>query len=473
MGKRKRPVDGVNPAVRKLGERFSVKALKDHALEAARFRAAVKRLIQEAAGTSPEIFALKFSGIISRGLMRSYNLGREAVRKKRTRVRAGSMAATTLAGQLKYMYRFAQDIKSGQGRMPYTKRGAMYASQMDAAFLRGAVEALDADDVVHWVLHPAEHCEDCVALAEGSPYTVATLPTVPGAGETRCLSNCKCTLEFHPKVPSRREFPSPTGPGTRTSAGFTHGRVNKGFQETEMQQKGIRGSWYERIHSALAVSPGALSVSRRKPKEVRKAVDEVYPHHSQVMEWWSEHPGSDLEDYYRQAAGRMYGGSYREELVGRSLTPADLEALETLGAHGLSQENYVIISVEKSQFLVPADYVGRQWVSKEGGPFEPAGTVESYLHDMHLVNASMQGLGSKSLYRPVERGTVKAGDTVEMSSMSSFTEDRATARMSGKAVIRVDVPTTKALLSPDTGLHNGEHVLLGGSVRVAKVEEPA
>jgi len=38
-------------------------------------------------------------------------------------------------------------------------------------------------------------CNDCVRLAAGSPYTVDTLPTIPGAGETQCYENCRCYLE--------------------------------------------------------------------------------------------------------------------------------------------------------------------------------------------------------------------------------------------------------------------------------------
>lgn len=49
--------------------------------------------------------------------------------------------------------------------------------------------------MVAWRLNPAEHCPDCLALAAGSPYRADQLPTVPGAGSTRCRGNCKCTLE--------------------------------------------------------------------------------------------------------------------------------------------------------------------------------------------------------------------------------------------------------------------------------------
>lgn len=51
---------------------------------------------------------------------------------------------------------------------------------------------------------PAEHCIDCYTLAANSPYAKPgdivvdrdTLPTVPRRGDTQCLSNCKCYLEY-------------------------------------------------------------------------------------------------------------------------------------------------------------------------------------------------------------------------------------------------------------------------------------
>lgn len=71
--------------------------------------------------------------------------------------------------------------------------------------VRGWVAALAPLELVDWVLGIAEHCEDCIALANGSPYalnyatSIATgrpiLPTVPRAWATVCGGNCQCTLQ--------------------------------------------------------------------------------------------------------------------------------------------------------------------------------------------------------------------------------------------------------------------------------------
>ena len=445
--------------------------MHQHAAEMAEFRARVKELISEASQMPPEVFGLKFSHLMGKGLTRSYQLGQEAVLKRKGGAGGRRMAASVLAGQLRHMYRFAQDIRNKQGRMNYRQRADMYGAQLDAAFLRGMVEAMEGDDVVHWKLHPAEHCPDCIQLARRSPYTVSSLPTVPGEGQTECLSNCRCTLEFHPKAASRREYPTPAGPGTRTSAGFTHGRVNRGLNTTEMQTNGITGSWYERIHAQIAASAVGAAAGRRRREKVKKAITETYPQHSMLQELWTDFPGSDIEEYYRQASGKMYGGTYPEGPVGRALTAKDEEAVEELHSHGLPPEGYILIETEGYQFLVPEGHSGRQWVSKNGGPFEPAGTVESYLHDSHTVNVSEHGLEQLRLFRPVERGQVKAGDMVEMSSLSSFTDDQKVARMPGKDVMSVLVSTTRSMFSQKTGLNSREHVLIGGKVRVAGVEK--
>jgi len=45
-----------------------------------------------------------------------------------------------------------------------------------------------------WRLGDAEHCDDCIAMAADSPYTADNLWTYPGAGETECLTHCKCVV---------------------------------------------------------------------------------------------------------------------------------------------------------------------------------------------------------------------------------------------------------------------------------------
>lgn len=45
-----------------------------------------------------------------------------------------------------------------------------------------------------WKLGAAEHCADCVYMASINPYTRRSLWTVPGDGDTECLTNCRCRI---------------------------------------------------------------------------------------------------------------------------------------------------------------------------------------------------------------------------------------------------------------------------------------
>jgi hypothetical protein len=46
-----------------------------------------------------------------------------------------------------------------------------------------------------WELGAAEHCDDCVAYAAMGWQPFGTFPT-PGAGDTRCMTNCKCHIIY-------------------------------------------------------------------------------------------------------------------------------------------------------------------------------------------------------------------------------------------------------------------------------------
>lgn len=63
--------------------------------------------------------------------------------------------------------------------------------------------ALAAGGLLHWRLgEEAVHCPECPKLAEGSPYPWDQIPTYPRAGETTCLSRCRCRLETEDGIPS-------------------------------------------------------------------------------------------------------------------------------------------------------------------------------------------------------------------------------------------------------------------------------
>jgi hypothetical protein len=46
--------------------------------------------------------------------------------------------------------------------------------------------------LIRWIARP-DACDDCKAIAAGSPYE--QLPTWPGLGDTRCATGCRCAVE--------------------------------------------------------------------------------------------------------------------------------------------------------------------------------------------------------------------------------------------------------------------------------------
>ena len=72
----------------------------------------------------------------------------------------------------------------------------MYVETLDGVFHHGQVDGSPDFVKIHWVLHEARHCDSCIKIAAGSPYTKKTLPAVPRDGTSHCLSNCRCELRF-------------------------------------------------------------------------------------------------------------------------------------------------------------------------------------------------------------------------------------------------------------------------------------
>jgi hypothetical protein len=83
---------------------------------------------------------------------------------------------------------FRETIKSRQNLYIGKMRGTA-----NEAFVRATPDALDE---FYWRLGGAEeHCDECPQYAALSPFTKATLFSVPGASDTPCRTNCLCHLE--------------------------------------------------------------------------------------------------------------------------------------------------------------------------------------------------------------------------------------------------------------------------------------
>ena len=102
-----------------------------------------------------------------------------------------------------------RDVRDGTGKMPYMKRLDMYGDTLDGMYDLSVAASLPSDVKIYWMLGIAEHCDDCLLLEAGNPYSkfgvgANPLPAVPRSGYTECLSNCKCRLEM--VVPDGRDL---------------------------------------------------------------------------------------------------------------------------------------------------------------------------------------------------------------------------------------------------------------------------
>lgn len=99
--------------------------------------------------------------------------------------------------QYNYLGGFAAEIGAGiqplDGRV--TVRAQMYADMGRATYetdQRVQQRALGASEE-RSILHPADHCDDCIAEAAKGWQPIGTLIPI---GERQCLSNCACTFMY-------------------------------------------------------------------------------------------------------------------------------------------------------------------------------------------------------------------------------------------------------------------------------------
>ena len=107
-----------------------------------------------------------------------------------------------LAEQYAYLDQFV--VQMGEGlpsNAQIIARSRSYIRSAGSAFWVATYDAVTRGGMteVKWTMNPAEHCEDCIRFAgmgwqpiEDNPYNGA----VPRSGDTQCLFNCLCVLEF-------------------------------------------------------------------------------------------------------------------------------------------------------------------------------------------------------------------------------------------------------------------------------------
>lgn len=112
------------------------------------------------------------------------------------------LASIVLDKDKQYLNKFMNDIREGRytledgviNTIPINQRATMYAAKMRGTMHESFVGASRNGSLFDWILIAEDNCDDCPRIAASSPYTKSTLPTFPGAGQTQCVTNCKCVL---------------------------------------------------------------------------------------------------------------------------------------------------------------------------------------------------------------------------------------------------------------------------------------
>lgn len=187
----------INNAAKKLGNDFNAKLTKEHEAAHDSFDDRITKLVSDAkeGKWSKLKFASEFFKLMRTGAEEAYDRGRQSTGKAIDADSSKTYAALLVTQQAPFIYKFGDDVRLNRGNMDKVRRAEMYGVQLDAAFMAGLLRACPSHWVVEWKLGPTEHCEDCEHISGDGPYTVGTMPTVPGAGETSCLSNCGCYLK--------------------------------------------------------------------------------------------------------------------------------------------------------------------------------------------------------------------------------------------------------------------------------------
>lgn len=109
-------------------------------------------------------------------------------------------SADILAGQIntesqvKYLQKLGEQIEAGEVSEPQIAVRIKAFGQRAVGTANDAwKDSLPDDALLTWNDTGDEaECGDCSDLADGSPYTSESIPTMPGMGDTECSVNCRC-----------------------------------------------------------------------------------------------------------------------------------------------------------------------------------------------------------------------------------------------------------------------------------------
>lgn len=99
---------------------------------------------------------------------------------------------SAMSHEMQFFNVFLDEVVAGTSKLPVLRRAKMYVDALESFYNSARVIGLPNDVVLHWVgPEDKAKCPGCAYLAEHSPFSKFNLPTVPCAGMTPCLTNCR------------------------------------------------------------------------------------------------------------------------------------------------------------------------------------------------------------------------------------------------------------------------------------------
>lgn len=97
--------------------------------------------------------------------------------------------------EMRFLNGMLNAVENQTYKMPLPRRVQMYVRTMESFYDSARAIGLPATVMIHWHgKNDDRTCVGCKYMFEHSPFTKKTLPTVPRAGMTPCLSNCRDRL---------------------------------------------------------------------------------------------------------------------------------------------------------------------------------------------------------------------------------------------------------------------------------------
>lgn len=241
--------------------------------------------------------------------------------------------------EYRYLGKFVQALDNDALNMPADDRLDMYVETLDGMFHAGRVDALPENVKIHWRLGAVrtEHCKGCLQLAAEGPYDKPgaggpnPLWTTPRAGDTPCITGCRCSLVVE-EIPAEEVPPRErTVPVARPEVDE---RIPAGFRAPGPSER----AYIENLMSRIAFSRLALQDLQGDAKR-----QEILVRHRLAEELTKVLTANKLWVRPTWATGQseigesVSAGALEELFTGRELTPAGLDALHALDADRYQQ----------------------------------------------------------------------------------------------------------------------------------------